>query len=260
MYKVYQNKYFNNLMLNIIKVSSCPNATIDTQDYYLALNNANRQYDNKNITLKVILYLCSILNDDGLNNNTHIIKTDDIKTDLNLTNLTLFNASLDYISSVTFNYKLDKINKWCYVDKIITNYTHNKGYYKITFSDEFIILLNRTKQYYQIPKELLKSDIRYYRHSIFMANYILLHQRRNMRQDKEKNKNTISVNKLLANCPLLPLYDELDREQRQVNRAIIKPFENNLNKACKILGKQWAYKDKEPSTYLDFLKAKITIS
>lgn len=237
-----------------------PNYTIDTQDYYLTLNNPNKQYDNSNITLKVILYLSSILNEDGLNNNTHIIKTSDIKTDLNISNLTLFNASLDYISSLTFNYKLDKLNKWCYVDNIITTYTHNKGYYKIVFSDDFIILLNRTKQFYQIPKALLKSDIRYYRHSIFIANYILLHQRRNMRQDREKNRHTITIKKLLATCPLLPLYEDLDKEQRQVTRTILKPFENNLNYACKLLGKQWAYIDTEPTTYLDFLKVKITIS
>jgi len=260
MYKVYQNKYFNNMLLNIIKVRYCPNFTIDTQDYYLTLNNPNKQYDNSNITLKVILYLSSILNDDGLNNDTHIIKISDIKKDLNISNITLFNASLDYISSLTYNYKLDKLNKWCYVDNIITSYKHFKGYYKITFSSDFIILLNRTKQFYQIPKELLKSDVRYYRHSIFIANYILLHQRRNMREDKEKNRNTITIKKLLANCPLLPLYEDLDKEQRQVTKVIIKPFENNLNKACQIIGKQWTYKDTEPTTYLDFLKAKITIS
>ena len=57
--------------------------------------------------------------------------------------------------------------------------------------NEFMSLLNRTKQFYQVPKSLLNSDIRYYRNSVFMANYILLHQRRNMRQDKEKYRHTI---------------------------------------------------------------------
>ena len=41
-----------------------------------------------------------------------------------------------------------------------------------------------------------------------MANYILLHQRRNMRQDKEKYRHTISVAKLLEYSPFIPKYEE----------------------------------------------------
>ena len=44
-----------------------------------------------------------------------------------------------------------------------------------------------------MPNEVLNSDIRYYRHSVFIANYILLHKRRNK---GKKTENVISVNKL----------------------------------------------------------------
>lgn len=219
------------------KVKYFTDNSIDSEDFYLSLNNANRQYDNSSITLKVMLYLVSLLTDNGLNNNTYVISSNDIKDKLSISNISLFKGSLDYISSLTFNYKLDKVNKWQYVDKIFVSYTQFKGYFKVIFSDEFITLLDRSKQFYQVPKSLLNSDIRYYRNSIFMANYILLHQRRNMRKDKEKYRHTISVAKLLDISPFIPNYDELDTRQRQVQRSIIEPFESNLTFACKLLGK-----------------------
>ena len=81
----------------------------------------------------------------------------------------------------------------------------------------------------------------------------MLHQRRN--KDK-KNEKIISIKELIKNCPLLPLYDELKKEQRQVQRAIIKPFENNLSFACMLLGLSWQY-DNTPTNYIEFMKAKI---
>ena len=244
----------------MVRVKYIADNTIDTEDFYLCLNNANRQYDNSSITFKVMLYLVSLLTDNGLNDNTCIISTDDIQRKLSISNINSFKGSLDYISSLTFNYKLDKINKWQYVDNIFVSYTQFKGYFKVIFSDEFITLLDRSKQFYQIPKSLLNSDIRYYRNSVFMANYILLHQRRNMRQDKEKYRHTISVAKLLDNSPFIPKYEELDTRQRQVSKCIIKPFENNLNFACSLLGKVWHYIDEEPTNYIEFVKAKIYVS
>lgn len=163
-----------------------------------------------------MLYLVSLLTDNGLNDNTCIISTDDIQRKLSISNINSFKGSLDYISSLTFNYKLDKINKWQYVDNIFN--------------------------------------------SIFMANYILLHQRRNMRQDKEKYRHTISVAKLLDNSPFIPKYEELDTRQRQVSKCIIKPFESDLNFACSLLGKVWNYIDDEPTNYIEFVKAKIHVS
>ena len=81
-----------------------------------------------------------------------------------------------------------------------------------------------------------------------------------MRQDKEKNRHTISVAKLLDNSPFIPKYEELDIRQRQVSKCIIKPFESNLNFACSLLDKVWHYVDDEPTNYVEFIKAKINIS
>ena len=237
------------MLLNLIKVRYSENATIESQEYYISLNNANRQYANDSITLKVMLYLCSLLTENGLNENTYIITCEDIQNKLSISNIKLFEYVLIYLSSISYDYKIHSSWHSC---NIIAEYKHFKGYFKVVFDDEFISLLDRTKQFYQVPKSLLNSDIRYYRNSIFMANYILLHQRRNMRQDKEKYRHTISVAKLLEYSPFIPKYEELDTRQRQVSKFIIKPFESNLNFACSLLGKVW--------NYIEFVKAKIYVS
>lgn len=180
-----------------------------------------------------MLYLVSLLTENGLNENTFIITSDKIHNKLSIGNVNVFKVSLNYISSVSYDYKLYKQSNWYSVDTIITSYTHFKGYFKLGFSDEFISLLNRTKQFYQVPKGLLNSDVRYYRHSIFIGNYILLHQRRNK---GKSNELVISVKELVKNCPLLSIYEKLPKEQRQVHRSIIKPFESNITFASNLLG------------------------
>ena len=137
---------------------------------------------------------------------------------------------------------------------IINTYEHKRGYFKVIFDNEFLVLLSRTRQFYQIPKELLKIDIRYYKHSLFIGNYLYLHKRRNK---GKKNENIISVKELIKNCPLLPKYEELDKKQRQVDRNIIKPFELNLNKLSKILNFNYSYLNGKPNNYNEFITNKI---
>lgn len=203
-----------------------------------------------------MLYLCSLLTENGLNENTYIVACDDIHENLNISNINAFKWSLQYISSITFGYKLFNQSKWYSVDNIITSYTQFKGHFRVVFSDEFISLLDRTKQFYQVNKTLLKSDVRYYRHSIFLGNYILLHKRRNK---GKKNEFVISVKELIKNCPLLPLYEDLPKEQRQVKKTIITPFEKNLTFACSKLDLKWKYVDNEPTNYIDFIRSKIIL-
>ncbi len=74
--------------------------------------------------------------------------------------------------------------------------------------NDFMTLLDRAKQFYQVPKSLLTSDIRYYKHSIFIANYIFIHKRRNRGNQSE---NTIAIKDLVKNNPLLPLHDNLKK-------------------------------------------------
>lgn len=202
-----------------------------------------------------MLYLVSLLTENGLNENTFIITCDEIHNKLSIGNINAFKGSLNYISSVSYDYKLYKQSNWYSVYNIITSYIHSKGYFKVVFSDEFISLLNRTKQFYQVPKGLLNSDVRYYRHSIFIGNYILLHQRRNK---GKANELVISVKELIKNCPMLPLYEDLPKEQRQVHRSIIKPFESNLTFVCNLLGLKWEYLEK-PTNYIEFIRTKITL-
>lgn len=47
-------------------------------DYCISLNNANKQYDNPINTFKAMLYLCSLLTDNGLNEKTYIITCDEL--------------------------------------------------------------------------------------------------------------------------------------------------------------------------------------
>lgn len=200
-----------------------------------------------------MLYLCSLITECGLNEDSFVITSKDIQDKLSISDIRHFEYSLIYLSSISFDYKVH--SSW-YSCNILASYKHFKGYFKAIFSDDFISLLDRTKQFYQVPNEVLNSDIRYYRHSIFIANYILLHKRRNK---GKKNENTISVKELVKNCPLLPLYEDLDKEQRQVCRSIIKPFDTNLKNACMFLGLNYKY-DNEYNNYIDFTRTKIIFS
>ena len=249
-YKIYENKYFNNLLLNLIKVRYCKNAIIESQDYYIKLNNANNQYANDCIVLKVMLYLDSLLTENGLNENTFIITCYDINNKLSISDIKHFENAITYLSSISYDYKVH--SSW-YDCNIISSYKHYKGYFKVVFDDGFIELLDRTKQFYQVPKCLLNSDIRYMRHSIFIANYILLHRRRNK---GKKNENIIAIKELIKNCPLLASYEKLPSKQRQVQRAIIKPFKDNLIFACRLLGLNCSIDD-IPTNYIDFIQSKI---
>ena len=86
----------------MIKVRYSEGATIDTLEYSISLSNANQQYRNDNNIFKVMLYLCSLLTENGLNDNTYLIACNDIYTKLGIANISAFKGSLDYISSIRF--------------------------------------------------------------------------------------------------------------------------------------------------------------
>lgn len=258
MYKIYENQYFNPLLLNLINVRYAPldrlgNCTLSNNDYTISLSKANMQYDNPSITMKVMLYICNLLTDSGLNENTFTIPTNKIHNDLGIRELKYFENSLNYLSSISYDYQYRYANKDHNTSTtIIDKYKANRGYFKVTISDDFINLLDRTRQFYQVPRCLLNANIRYFRHSIFIGNYLFLHRRRNQ---GKPNEFTISVKELLKNCPLIPKYEELD-EQRQVHRTIIEPFKKNLDYLGQLLGFTWHYNN-EPTKYLEFINEKI---
>ena len=163
-YNIYENKYFNPLLLNLISVRyTTPdiigNIAIYQNDYSISLNNLKNQCDNESITMKVFLYLCNLLTDTGLHKNTFIIYTNNIHKDLGIYNIDFFNKSLKYLSSITYDYKyFSKV----FSTNIINTYEHKRGYFKVIFDNEFLVLLSRTRQFYQIPKELLKIEVFYF--------------------------------------------------------------------------------------------------
>ena len=57
---------------------------------------------------------------------------------------------------------------------------------------------------------------------------------------------------------MLPIYEELPKEQRQVHRSIIKPFESNLTFVSNLLGFKWKYLE-EPTNYIEFIRTKIIL-
>jgi len=78
MYNIYENQYFNPLLLNLINVRYASldrlgNCSISNNDYTIVLLNASEQRDNPSITMKVMLYLCNLLTDSGLNEDTFTI-------------------------------------------------------------------------------------------------------------------------------------------------------------------------------------------
>ena len=80
-----------------------------------------------------MLYLVSLLTENGLNENTFIITCDEIHNKLSIGNINAFKGSRNYISSVSYDYKLYKQSNWYSVDTIY-NYTqggicgHRKRY------------------------------------------------------------------------------------------------------------------------------------
>jgi len=88
---------------------------------------AKKQCDNPLITFKVMLYLCSLLTENGLNEDTYTITCDDIQNKLSISNVKLFENSLLYLSSISFDYKVH--SSW-YACNILTSYKHFKDYYK----------------------------------------------------------------------------------------------------------------------------------
>lgn len=85
----------------MVKVKHIANNIIDTENFYLYLNNVNREYYNSSIPFKVMLYLVSLLTDKGLNDNNCIISTVYIERKLSISNINLFKGKFDYISSLT---------------------------------------------------------------------------------------------------------------------------------------------------------------
>lgn len=257
-YKLYQNREFNPLLLNLISVryanTDCiDNSIVSTKDYSIILSNVSKQFANDSITLKLMLYLCSMLTECGLNQKNFSIPTSKLKEELVISKTYYIDMSLHYLSSISYEYQFAGQR---YYTNILTSYEHKNGRYKVEFDEYLILLLNRNKWVYTIPKNLLKCDVRYYKHCIFLGNYLYLHQKINY---TKKNKYVISIRQLLKVSPLIPSYDELPKDQRQVQRSIIKPFEKNLSYICNLLNIEWQYTDEMNNQYESFITNKIII-
>ena len=259
MYKIYQNKYSNNLIFNIIDVrygnnDMIGNKTLSVKDSTITLSDSNLIYDNPNITYKLIFYLINTLTNDGLNNSTHTFYTKDIFNDLNLSKTKYIEASLNYLKNIQYTYKIVTNNV---TTNIIDTYEKRRGYFKVTFSSGFIELLGKSRQYLELPKEVLKVNIKYYRHSLYITTYLFLHRRRNK---GKPNESIISVKDLIKNIPTLPKYERLDRNQMQIKRSIITPLECNLNYIERFWGIDWSYTTQEVNDYREFITNKVTFN
>lgn len=256
MYKLYQNKYSNYLNLSLINVRYARNNVIEDNNFAILLRGKFEEETNDIITFKIFVFLGCLLTQNGLNDEILTLETKTLEIALKTSKKAHIIYSLNYLKAITFNY-LFMVKKKKYEKrscKIIDDYKTSRGSITIKFSKEFLKLIGYSRnQFVGLPNELFKLDIKNYKHSTFLGYYILLHRKRNY-NNKNRNRNTISVKELIKNCPLLPKYEKL--KQGQVSRSIIKPFENNLNYLAKTFNFTWKYEN-EISSYISFLNNKI---
>ena len=232
---------------------------------------------NYSITLKVMLFFCSMLSDNYLNDNSINIPFTEVKTALKINDKRYLENSLKYISSIRYKYytfhKDDKENliRDSHNVSIIKSYNFDYKRFTITFSNEFLDLMNMRNYYdsktktkakiafLEIPNELLEANVKKYRNTIFLGIKILLDKKIN--QNNPKRKDVISIKELIKYTPLIPKYEELNKEQRQISKRIIMPFENELNNVCSTLGLKWHYiapfANEEHKKYDEFFNNKI---
>jgi len=76
------------------------------------------------------------------------------------------------------------------------------------------------------PDRLLTIDTSRHKHAYALGTYIYWQKYINAGKPRE---NVMTVKALLAACPNLPRYEELDKSKGEISRKIIEPFRNNLN-------------------------------
>lgn len=74
--------------------------------------------------------------------------------------------------------------------------------------------------------DLLKIDTSRYKHAYGMGRYIYEQKYINAGKPRE---DLIKIKSLLAACPNLPAYEDLDKSKGEITRKIIDPFMNNMN-------------------------------
>lgn len=256
MHKLYQNKYSNELNLNLINVRYAEKNVIVSDEFAISLNANYPKQVNDVLTFKLFLYISSLATENGLSNELILLDNKVFTSDLKMANKALILLSLEYLKNITFNYihkcKGKPTKHSC---KIIDDYSASKGYISIKLNAEYLSLLGIYRnQFISIPNDFFALDIKSYRHSVFLFYYILLHRKRNF---SRKNKDTISVKELIKHCPLLPKYFDLGK-QKQVSRSIVVPFENNMNYLASIFNFTWKYEN-NVSSYVSFQTNKVLL-
>ena len=101
------------------------------------------------------------------------------------------------------------------LNSVIT-FSVSDGFYKLLL--EYPVAL--------YPETMLKIDTKNYKHAYPLCRYIYDMKRINAGKGHE---DIYSIKALLAACPSLPRYEELDKSKGEISRKIIEPFLNNLN-------------------------------
>jgi len=256
MHKLYQNKYSNELNLNLINVRYAEKNVIVSDEFAISLSTNYPKQANDVLTFKLFLYLSSLATENGLSNELILLDNKVLASDLKMANKALILLSLEYLKSITFNYiHKCKGNPTKHSCKIIDDYSASKGYISIKLNAEYLSLLGIYRnQFVSIPNEFFALDIKSYRHSVFLCYYILLHRKRNF---SKKNKDVISVKELIKHCPLLPKYFDLGK-QKQVSRNIVVPFKNNMDYLASVFNFTWKY-EKDVSSYVSFQTNKVLL-
>lgn len=262
---LYENRYSNYLTQNLIRVRYANNKTIVDSDYSIRTTLCDFSNVNDIITFKLFLYLGCLITKRDIENNTILLETEILKTDLKISQNKYLKRSLDYLKSITFKYNFYKgknpLTKRFKTEtrecNIIDDYSFSRGSLSLWVDDNFISLICYYKnQLIDIPEDFFKLDIKSYRHSAFLMYSLLLNRKRNYGKDRA---NYISVKELIKHCPLLPLYEELG-EDKQITRSIISPFEKNMNYLATTFGFEWQYENEINNTYIGFYQNKVLLN
>lgn len=266
MYFIYQNKYSNYLNLNLINVKYATDRIIINNDFGIKLSDNYTKQANDLIVYKLHLFLSAVVCQNQLKDKIVVIDTNTFQNGLKIGKKRYIVEALEYLKHIEFKYtyyirKNEKTNEWqteirqC---KIVDDYVLSKGYVNVKLNADYIKLLGykiktcKERQYIELPSKFFTLDIKNYRHSVYLAYYILLNKKRNYSKARQ---NIVSIKELVKYCPTLKTYDKLGK-QKQVSRTIIEPFKNNMKYLATELGFKWN-NTKEWQNYLSFINDTI---
>lgn len=116
----------------------------------------------------------------------------------------------------------------------------------VTFNYDFIVYLRELRMFMNYPLTLFKTDGKM--NSYYLGKKLAYHY--GLYNNWEKERNLISVTRLMAYAPNLPTYKKVMDTGRQVTKRILEPLKRDLDSLSPILNWEFVNARKEPLTEL----------